>query len=87
LKSGVPFDQIEERIDDASKLLQLLALALFGDAALAGQVMSHLNHKFGHSSVDCVKALNQGAHELIDRDPQSIIKDSEELAHAIAKEG
>jgi hypothetical protein len=86
LKIGIPFDQIEERIDAAGTLLPRMALALFGDSNQAGQVMAHVNQKYGSTFGDCVSALKSGTHVLIDDDPEALIRSTEKLAHAIANE-
>jgi recombinational DNA repair ATPase RecF len=87
LKDGVPFDAIEARLDDAGKLLPRLALAMFGDAARAGDVLGALNGKQGSWAADCAKALSKGAHGIVDTDPMSLVQDSRKLANEIAKLG
>jgi recombinational DNA repair ATPase RecF len=87
LQDGVAFDVIDARIDQAGKLLPRMALALFGDAARAGDVLGALNGRFGPWAGDCVKVLGKGAHEEVDRDPESLIDDAARLAHKIAELG
>jgi hypothetical protein len=87
LQDGVPFDEIENRIDLAGKLLPRIALALFGDAARAGDVLGTLNGKFGSWAGNCAKALGKGAHEEVGQDPESLVDDAGKLAHKIAELG
>jgi recombinational DNA repair ATPase RecF len=84
LTAGVPFAQIDEVMDRAGKLLPRLALALFGDAGRAGDVMSEINRRWGREAGDCVQALRRGAHELVEDNPVSLIAGTDKLAHAVA---
>jgi recombinational DNA repair ATPase RecF len=87
LNDGVSFDTIEARIDEAGKLLPRLALAMFGDADRAGDVLGALNSKYGSWAGDCAKALGKGAHGLVDADPLGLVQDAGKLANEIAKLG
>jgi len=84
LAGGMPFAQIDEAMDRAVKLLPRLALALFGDADRAGDVMSEIERRWGREARSCVHALRRGAHELVDENPISLIAGTDKLAHAVA---
>jgi ABC-type lipoprotein export system ATPase subunit len=83
LERGVAFEEIEQRIEGAQKLLHRMALALFGDTERAGDVLGTVNRKWGGQAGDCVKALNRGVHELVDDYPDELVRRTEQLAHAI----
>ena len=61
---------VETEIKSAGKLTPLAALALFGDKERGGDVMAHLNNKFGRRAGDTFKGCNDGAHKGLDGDLQ-----------------
>ena len=56
---------VEETLTAARTLLQKLALALFDDAARAGEVMKRINSQWGRMAGDAVALSNQGSHDPI----------------------
>lgn len=66
LAAGTPHAEIEQTLADQTTFMKQLALALFGDAARAGDVMGYVSSKWGHRAGDTVKLCNKGAHGLSD---------------------
>jgi energy-coupling factor transporter ATP-binding protein EcfA2 len=85
LGNGVPHAEIEQCLDLAGKLLPRLALALFGDAERAGEVLGTLKRRWGASAADCVTALNKGSHQLIATNPGLLVGSTADLAEALGK--
>lgn len=84
LAAGRRHAEIDEALDAAGKLFPRLALALFGDADRAGDVLADINRRWGRAAGDCVQALKVGTHELIVNDPRLVVNATDQLAHAIA---
>lgn len=76
--------EIDEALESAGKLLPRLALALFGDAGRAGDVLAEVNRRWGRAAGDCVQALKVGSHQLIANDPRHVVDATDQLAHAVA---
>jgi ABC-type lipoprotein export system ATPase subunit len=87
LKEGTPFDQIDTLFEQAHKLKERVALAVFGDSGKAGQVLGYLNKNFGRSDTDAFKAIDSGAHTLVEDDPEGLIVTAQRLATGIAGAG
>ncbi len=51
--------------EDARTLLQKLALALLDDVERAGDVLPHINAKWGREAGDAVAWSNRGSHDPI----------------------
>jgi ABC-type Mn2+/Zn2+ transport system ATPase subunit len=83
LARGVAHADIEQQLEGASKLLPRLALALFGDAGRAGEVMGEVNRRWGRGAGDCARDLNRGSHQAIDADGLVFIEAAERLARGI----
>ena len=83
LDRGRLLADIDEATEAAGKLLPRLALALFGEADRAGEVLAEINRRWGREAGDCVQALRTGAHQLIDGDPELLVTKTDHLAHAI----
>ena len=56
---------VEETLTDARTLLQKLGLALFDDAARAGEVMNRINAQWGREAGDAVARSNRGSHDPV----------------------
>ena len=64
LAAGTAHADVERVLADQNTLLQTLALAIFGDAGRSGDVMSHVNSKWGGRAGDTVMVCNKGAHAV-----------------------
>ena len=83
LHEGRSHRDIDDRLEHATKLLPKLALALFSDAARAGDVLADVNRRWGTAAADCVQALKSGAHRLIDEQPDELIRATGTLARGV----
>lgn len=84
LEAGTSFDEIDIAFEQAHKLKERVALALFGDANKAGEVLGYLNRHFGRSDTDAFRAIDSGAHSLIDDDPEALIGTAARVAKGIS---
>lgn len=85
LGRGEPHDAVEATLMGQSTFLQRLALALFDDPDRSGEVMAHLNNKFGSWAGDAVKTANKGSHELTPGDLKDLVHQSRRLATEVGK--
>jgi predicted ATPase len=69
---------VEAELADASRLLPLLGLTLFGDTRRAGEVYGYLN-RYGGWAADALRACNEGSHGRFDGDPEALVADVEDL--------
>jgi hypothetical protein len=83
LKEGTSFEQIDVRFKEAHRLKERMALAWWGDATKAGEVLGRVKSSFGSFEADCLRAIDSGAHTLIDTDSEALIATAKKLAHAI----
>jgi ABC-type lipoprotein export system ATPase subunit len=75
--------QVDDELEQAGKLLPRLALALFGDADRAGDVLADVNRRWGRTAGDCVQALQRGSHRFVDDEPQLLVNETTRIAHGI----
>lgn len=80
LTRGIPHVEVEELIGANRKLFPRLALALFDDAQRTSDVMRTLNNKFGSWSGDIAMACNKGAHQAVQADGLTFVRNSKRLA-------
>lgn len=83
LAAGTAHDDVDTALEDATKLLPKLALALFGDANRTTDVWAHVQRKWGASTKAGLEALNKGSHQLIDERPRAVIDAAERLTNGI----
>jgi hypothetical protein len=83
IEAGHPHDAVEEMLDRHAKLMERLALAVYDDADRAGEIYGWANAKLKTAGGDTVRALNAGAHELIDDNPDLLVNNSERLVKVI----
>jgi recombinational DNA repair ATPase RecF len=69
---GTSHDEVQAELDAATKLLPLLALALFGTASRAGEVYARCN-RVGPWASDAVRAANEGSHGRFQGDPEALV--------------
>ena len=82
---GEPHEEVERALDAATTLKSRVALALFDDSQLAGEVLSSLNNRFGSWAADALQAVNRGAHQGHPGDLLALARDAERLATALAE--
>lgn len=83
LEAGAERDAVLEELEGARRLKQLLALAMFGDAERAGDVLPALD-KFGRWAADCVQACERGSHEAFGGSMMDLCSHTEDLTKQIA---
>lgn len=74
IAKGRPHADVDDELARADKLLPLLSLTLFGDAAQAGDVYGRLN-AFGGWAADAVRTVNEGTHKGASGDLEKLVKD------------
>ena len=76
----------EEMWASEVKLLPRIAIALYGDAQRAGDVLGSLNNRYGRWAGDTVVSCNRLSHTAADNslDLKDLIRRSESLAERLA---
>jgi hypothetical protein len=82
LRSGRGHAEIEASLEAATSLNLLASLALTGDAARGGEVLSRLN-AWGHRFADTFQALNKGAHAAYAGELGPLVGNARKLADKI----
>lgn len=82
LGKGISHAAVDDALREATKLMPVLSLALFGTASRAGEVYSRLN-RHGGWAADAVRACNEGSHGAFTGNPTALVKD---VGDVIAKE-
>jgi energy-coupling factor transporter ATP-binding protein EcfA2 len=80
LSRGEPHAAVERALGDGGDLVRLAALALFDDAARAGDVGSRLEHDAGAPLADALRRCAGGADEAGATDPVELVRRSSKLA-------
>ena len=83
LAKGAAHDQVEIALEDADRLTDKMALALFDDAGRGGDVLPRLNAKYGHGAGDTFVWANKGAHGNAPLDARDLVRQTEQLAAKI----
>ena len=83
---GRSVEEVEATWEGATTLKMRLALAFFGDATRAGDVMNHLNQRWPWAA-DAVAVCNRGAHEAVSREQQMTTIRAVEQLTARMREG
>ncbi|MEU4772698.1 AAA family ATPase [Micromonospora sp. NPDC023644] len=82
---GVPHDDIEAAIVDASRrLATTVALALFDDADRGGDVLGYLGRRHGARAVAAYQACREGVHGAPLADLPGLVADARHLAKALS---
>jgi hypothetical protein len=58
-------------------------LAVFDDATRGGDVLTHLNKKFGSKAADCFQACNKGTHSGYSGDMEQLVRDTKKITGTI----
>lgn len=75
-QKGVSHHQVDNAIRDASRIYEVLSLALFLEKRDDEEVRQRLNADFGTSAVACIRSCNDGTHEG-DHDYPSLVRSAE----------
>ena len=86
LAAGMNHRDCEEMWASEVKLLPRIAIALYGDAQRAGDVLGNLNNRYGRWAGDTVVSCNRLSHTIADDsiDLKDLIRRSESLAERLA---
>lgn len=84
LGRGDRHDEVEEQLAQAGGVLDLVALALFDDAAKAADVLSYFNRLRLSEFADTLKAVKTGAHGAFNGDPYRLVRVTEDLTKHLA---
>lgn len=82
ISDGKSHAEVESSLDAASKLTELTALALFGDASAGGKVLPTLNG-WGRSLGDAFRDVNEGAHKGFGGSLTGLVNEAQSLAERI----
>jgi hypothetical protein len=89
--AGVPHAEVEEALEDAQKLREKLAMALFDDAGRGDKVTPELarlgGQQLGQAFVTAFKAANSGTHDPYPGDLKLLARHTEKLTGALRREG
>jgi hypothetical protein len=80
LGRGEPHAAVERALGDGGDLVRLAALALFDDAARAGEVGTRLQRDAGAPLADALTRCAGGADEAGATDPVELVRRSSKLA-------
>jgi hypothetical protein len=86
-RAGGPEHALHTAVSDADKLMNVAALALFGDIERTGDVYRKLNALCGPRAVDLFKQCQHGAHATGAQitDPRRFVDDVEAIARKVRK--
>ena len=86
LSRGESHESIEALFEEHGKLLPRIALALFDDAARAGEVLRRVDQQIGKKQADAITECNRGSHEGFGGDDaKRFVRDVERLTEALRK--
>jgi energy-coupling factor transporter ATP-binding protein EcfA2 len=84
LGRGDAHADVESALRSVSRLGQFAAMALFDDAAKAGEVAGRIEREHGSGKVRAFQAANRGAHEGYGGNLEDLVRDSAVLAREFA---
>lgn len=82
ISAGTPHADVETMLDNAQKLTQLTALALFGDAGAGAKVLPKLDW-WARSLADAFRDCNEGAHKGFGGNLVGLVNEASSLAERI----
>lgn len=82
---GVSHAEVESTLQRAQKLNTFAALALFDDGDRGGDVLPHLNSKYGKRAADAFQLANKGVHQGVSGDLRDLIRDAATLARQLSE--
>ena len=83
LTKGEAHEQVEMDLENADRLTEKMALAIFDDATRGGDVLTRLNATYGHAAGDTFVWANKGAHGNAQLDARDLVRQTEQLAAKI----
>ena len=79
LGRGDRHDDVEDRLQGVTSLIDLMALALFDDPGRADEVLRSLNRDNHRECADTLQAVRAGAHGHFKGDPVTLVRATERL--------
>ncbi|WP_411574209.1 AAA family ATPase [Streptomyces fradiae] len=86
-RAGTAEHTAENAVTDATKLMEIAALGLFGDASKTGDVYRELRRRCGPRAVDLLKQCQEGAHPTgtTITDPHRFVDEIQAMAQTVRK--
>lgn len=84
LGKGRTHAEVDEALGSATRLGQYAALALFDDAAKAGEVRDRIERDWGGGKARAFMLANRGVHVKVGADLEELVRDAAILAREIA---
>ncbi|MER7467174.1 AAA family ATPase [Streptomyces sp. NPDC097981] len=86
-RSGIAEHAAEGAVTGATKLMEIAALGLFGDASRTGDVYRELRWRCGPRAVDLLKQCQEGAHPMgtTITDPHRFVDEIQAIAQTVRK--
>jgi recombinational DNA repair ATPase RecF len=84
LAAGVPHESVERQLESAANSVQdIMALALFGSASRAGEVVKRVRELGGEACVRAFWDAKQGVHDPMQGDLRRFVENTERLTKAL----
>lgn len=85
LGAGVPHEAVERQLESAHSVQELMALALFGSVARAGEVVSRVRALGGQACVQAFWDAKRGVHDPVQGDLRRFVEDTERLTKELRR--
>ncbi len=85
IMAGARHSDVERDLEQAQKLYEVAALALFDDAGKGSQVLNRLRQLGGQAIVDAFAAINAGTHDAYKGDLKHLVSETERLIKALRR--
>ena len=83
LDAGVPHALVEQRLEAAQTLHEMMALAMFGSASSGGEVVARVRTLGGQGCVQAFWDAKRGVHDPVQSDLRQFVEDTERLTKAL----
>jgi hypothetical protein len=83
LSAGVAHEVVERRLESAHSVQEMVALALFGSASRAGEVVARVRELGGQACVQAFWDAKRGVHDPVQGDLRRLVEDTERLTKVL----
>jgi hypothetical protein len=83
LSAGVAHEVVERRLESAHSVQEIVALALFGSASRAGEVVARVRELGGQACVQAFWEAKRGVHDPVQGDLRRLVEDTERLTKVL----
>ena len=83
LDAGVPHALVEQRLEAAQTLHEMMALAMFGSASSGGEVVARVRTLGGQGCVQAFWDAKRGVHDPVQGDLRRLVEDTERLTKVL----